>query len=206
MSESLSPSLPGFEAVSRRYDKKFHMVSARVLPGEYYVTKNNEIIETILGSCISACVRDPYAGIGGINHFMLPFNETGAWGGTDVSAATRYGNFAMEHLVNDLLRHGAAKNSLEIKLFGGGKVLKAMTDIGRKNINFVQNYLKTEGYRAMTTDLGGEVSRKIIYFPMTGKVLVKHLERDYNAKVEQEEKQYLNSLQQEDVGGEIDLF
>ncbi len=202
-----TPVLEGFEHIARNWDRSHDSISARILPGEYYVTKSEEIIATVLGSCVSACIRDTHAGIGGMNHFMLPATSgDGSWAGTEVNAATRYGNFAMEHLINTLVEQGAARNGLEIKLFGGGRVLNAMTDVGKKNIDFVVDYLNTEGYRITSSDLGGEVSRKVIYFPRTGRVLVRHLQRRQVEEVVQQETRYLGTLKKEELGGDIDLF
>src|SRR6185312_3936064 len=106
--------------------------SVKILPGEYYVTKADETVTTVLGSCISACVRDPKLNIGGMNHFMLPEDKFRPNNGleTAVGTATRYGSHAMESLINDLLKLGAARDRLEIKLFGGGRILSGMTDVG----------------------------------------------------------------------------
>ena len=122
---------------------------SRLLPGEYYVTRNDEAITTVLGSCVSACIRDPQAQIGGMNHFMLPedlsFNDDRPADAFE-RQATRYGSYAMESLINDLLKLGAARERLEIKLFGGGRMLASMTDIGARNIAFIKQYLSLEGF------------------------------------------------------------
>src|ERR1700747_304267 len=121
-----------------------------MLPGRYYVTRGEEAISTVLGSCISACVRDPIRNVGGMNHFMLPEDaSSGApnnWLDPAVGLATRYGTYAMESLVNDLLKLGATRQRLEVKVFGGGRVLSGMTDVGARNIAFVRNFLQLEGY------------------------------------------------------------
>ena len=99
--------VPGFETVDRYWDPLQKVSTAKILPGEFYVTRHDEQIVTVLGSCVSACMRDARAGVGGMNHFMLPANADGTWGGMDlVSSATRYGNYAMEHMINDILKHG----------------------------------------------------------------------------------------------------
>lgn len=119
--------LSGFEGIQRYWDRERQMPAAKILPGEYYVSNQNELITTVLGSCVSACIRDPVAGIGGMNHFMLPNSERGNWNGKHsiASNATRYGNFAMEHMINDILKHGGERGNLEVKVFGGGKSLAA---------------------------------------------------------------------------------
>jgi chemotaxis protein CheD len=126
----------------------------KVFPGEFYVTnKSDEVLVTILGSCVSACIRDPRLGIGGMNHFMLAEGEAQSWGGD--AKSTRYGNFAMEKLVNELIKAGASRNSLEIKVFGGGNVTDTRNAIGTQNADFVMKYLDTEGLNCAAQDLGG---------------------------------------------------
>ena len=118
----------------------------KVFPGEYYVTaQDDEVLVTILGSCVSACIRDPHMGIGGMNHFMLAEGEAGGWGGHGNS--TRYGNFAMEKLLNELLKMGCSRSALEIKVFGGGNVTDTRNLIGTDNSDFVMRYLENEGLK-----------------------------------------------------------
>jgi len=106
MMHQMGDALSGFESINRYWDRAHQMPAAKILPGEYYVTQQNEIITTVLGSCVSACIWDRAAGIGGMNHFMLPLSHTGDWGGSGlISTATRYGNFAMEHMINDILKY-----------------------------------------------------------------------------------------------------
>ncbi len=195
---------PGFEHVNRFWDKRRGRVMAKILPGEYYVTRQDELIGTVLGSCIAACVRDPEAGCGGMNHFMLPHSDDSP---TELlSAAFRYGNHAMEHLVNALLKMGARRGRLEFKLFGGAKVVAGMSDVGERNIGFIERYMQLEGYRARVTDLGGTRPRKIIYDPLTGKVLLKRLESLHNDTLITRETRYQGTLDQRPVAGEVDLF
>jgi chemotaxis protein CheD len=142
------PSVAGFEHVNRYWDRERDMVAAKILPGEYYVTHQNELITTVLGSCVSACIRDRESGIGGMNHFMLPQTNVGKFNkGSEaiVGIATRYGNYAMEHLINTILSNGGKRKNLEVKVFGGGKIIPALTDVGMKNIDFVLAYLDQEG-------------------------------------------------------------
>lgn len=123
--------LPGFAHINRYWDSLHQRFAAKILPGEYYVTRREEMIVTVLGSCISACIRCRATAIGGMNHFMLPQSRAdgdGTWAGTAVNAATRYGNYAMEHIINDLLKNGASRKYLEVKIVGGGRVLKQMSD------------------------------------------------------------------------------
>jgi chemotaxis protein CheD len=199
----LPKPLPGFEGINHFWDRHRQMPTAKILPGEYYVTLHDEMIATVLGSCVSACVRDRVFGIGGMNHFMLP-----SQGSEDdiIGAATRYGNYAMEHMINDLLKHGAKRENLELKLTGGGRIIKGMTNIGKRNIDFVLHYIETEGLRVLSRDLGGDLPRKVLYQPRTGKLLVKKLRNMHNNTIITREQNYSESLVQQPIAGEIDLF
>src|SRR4051812_12738275 len=159
------PVLPGFEQIQRFWEPDTQRWTVKILPGEYYVTRSDEAITTVLGSCISACIRDPVLRIGGMNHFMLPednsVREPGAR--APVVLSTRYGSHAMESLINDLLKLGGLRQRFEIKVFGGGRVLTAMTDIGARNIDFVKDYLTLERLPISAQDVGGEQPRKVVY-------------------------------------------
>lgn len=203
-------ALRGFGAVNRYWDRQRDCSAAKILPGEYYVTTNDEIIVTVLGSCVSACIRDPSMRIGGMNHFMLPVS--GAFQNTIRAAsdndATRYGNFAMEKLINDILKNGGRREHLEIKLFGGGKVIQHMkeADIGNRNICFVRDYLRTEGFDIAAEDLGDIYPRKVVYYPMSGRVQVKKLRNIHNDTIVLREVGYREKLEQQPVAGDIELF
>ncbi len=201
----MPPVIKGFDHVKRYWDKTQSIYAAKILPGEYYVTQSDECITTVLGSCVSACIRDSRLGIGGMNHFMLPV-KSGHEGGSIISDAARYGNFAMEHLINDIIRNGGQRNNLEFKLFGGGRILQAMMDVGKKNIEFVLEYLETEGFRAIAEDLGDVYPRKVIYYPKTGKVRVKKLKSLHNDTIIKRESAYMDQLRVEPVEGEVELF
>ena len=189
----------------RFFDPKFKHFAVKIMPGTHYVTaRRDEMLITTLGSCVSACIRDTALGVGGMNHFMLPESETGQWSGAN--AAMRYGNHAMETLLNDVLSMGAAKNRLEIKLFGGGHVLDTTNEVGQKNIKFVLKYLKDEHLATLAEHLGGEQARKIVYFPRTGIVKMKLLDRTSNAQVQTEEKELLTTLNRQSIEGSIELF
>lgn len=199
--------LPGFEHVRRSWNKTYEAYAARILPGEYFVTKSDEGVYTTLGSCISACIRDRVSGVGGMNHFMLPSSSDGSsWKSNDLSAATRYGNFAMEHLINVILKNGGQRQNLEVKLFGGGRILKNMTDVGMRNITFARDYLQTEGLRVVAEDVGDVFPRMVVYFPATGKVKVKRLRSLHNNTIVEEETRYLKTVEEKPVSGEIELF
>ena len=202
-------ALPGFEHVRRSWHDVHEAYAARLLPGEYYVTKSNEAIYTTLGSCISACIRDRVSGVGGMNHFMLPASaaaDKDGWKSTSLSEATRYGNFAMEHLINDILKNGGQKQNLEVKLFGGGRIMQNMTDVGLRNITFAHDYLKTEGLVSVSEDLGDIYPRMVVYFPATGRVRVKRLRSLHTNTIAAQEAQYMESIREKPVGGEVELF
>jgi chemotaxis protein CheD len=193
-----------FNHVNRYWDKHTGLPTAKILPGEYYVTAHNESIVTTLGSCISACIRDPQAGIGGMNHFMLPIKNTNNL--LQHADAARYGNFAMEQMINDILRNGGKRENLEIKVFGGGRVMKGVTDIGKRNIEFVKEYINLEGFNLMAEDVGGSYPRKVLYNPKTGKVKMKKLVRQHNSTVETRDSRYFNKITKSKTEGEIELF
>lgn len=197
----------GFEHINRYWDKSQHVVAAKILPGEYYVTKNDELITTVLGSCISVCAYDPFAGVGGMNHFMLPAEKSGTENLALTSASFRYGDVAMERLINDLLKNGATKKGLIFKAFGGGQIIKGMTGIGQINIDFLHKFMGLEGLRIQASDLGGPYPRKINFSPLSGKVKQKKLEHMHNDTIVAREEKYVTEIEdQEEPSGDIDLF
>jgi chemotaxis protein CheD len=186
------------------YDRTFDCDAAKILPGEYYYTGREMLIVTVLGSCVSACIRDRVTGLGGMNHFMLPDGGDSS----PVSASMRYGTYAMEVLINDLLKAGARREHLEAKVFGGGAVLRGFTalNVGERNASFVTSFLKTERIPVLAEDLNDVYPRKVYFFPRTGKVLVKKLMSTHNDTLAKRELDYASRLKVEPVGGEIDLF
>ena len=211
MSESrpLPPVLPGFEHVNRYWDKQMNVPAAKIMPGEFYVSKTGEMIVTVLGSCISACVRDVQLGIGGMNHFMLPMqgeHSSENWGGS-ASSASRYGNWAMEFLINEILKLGGTRRNLEIKVFGGGNVLSNMTDIGERNIDFVKKYIYEENFELSACDVGDIYPRKVLYFPDTGSVKVRKLRQTQNDTIMEREIKYSKNLNDKPApSGGVELF
>lgn len=203
-------ALRGFAEINRFWDRQRECYAAKILPGEYYVTACDEVIVTVLGSCVSACIRDTQMRIGGMNHFMLPVSSkhSNMSGSKLNNDATRYGLFAMEKLINDILKNGGRRDFLEIKLFGGGKVIQHMTesDIGNRNIRFVKEYLETENLNVAAEDLGDIFPRKVVYFPMTGRVQVKKLRNIHNETIIERESGYKRKLEKQPVAGDIELF
>ena len=197
--------LPGFEKINRYWDRRHSVVAAKILPGEYYVTEKDELITTVLGSCISVCVYDPKLGMGGMNHFMLPVNKGAA---TELNSESfRYGDVAMEKLINELMRNGAERSRLVFKAFGGGQIIRKMTNIGDSNIAFLHKFLTLEGFKLRASDLGGPHPRKVNFYPASGKVMMKRLQHLHNDTIERRETQYERELcKEEQLSGDIDLF
>jgi chemotaxis protein CheD len=191
-------------ASNHYHDRNFGLDAAKILPGEYFVSENGMLLVTVLGSCVAACIRDTDAGIGGMNHFMLPDE-----GGRDIlGSSARYGTYAMEVLINHLLKLGARRNRLEAKVFGGGAVLASLSssNVGVRNAEFVLDYLKTENIPIVAKDLMESYPRKVYYFPQTGRVLVKKLHRVHNETLFSRERDYKERLAGAKVEGDIELF
>ncbi|MCG5536110.1 chemoreceptor glutamine deamidase CheD [Ectothiorhodospira mobilis] len=188
------------------YDRHFEMDAVKILPGEYYVSNRDLLMVTVLGSCIGACVRDRVRGIGGINHFMLPDDKREE--DRRVGSAMRYGDYAMEILINQLLKLGARRADLEAKVFGGGNVLPGFKTnvVGERNARFILEYLRMEGIHVAAKDLLGNHPRKVYFFPATGRVLVKKLRTLHNDTIIAREMNYSRKLRQAPVAGEVELF
>lgn len=198
--------MSNFNTPKLYFDNHFQTDAARLLPGEYFATAKDMMLITTLGSCVSACIRDVRLGIGGMNHFMLPVNnnDAGGWG----AGSTRYGAYAMEMLINQILKLGARREYLEAKLFGGGAVIQQMQtmNVGERNAKFGVEYLQTEGIPIIAKDLLDIYPRRVIFFPKTGKVLVKKLQQTQVDDIIRNEQKYRSSLQVEKVAGDIELF
>jgi len=200
---------PGeFGHLSSRWDARLAAKVVTLHPGDYYVAEQGELIATVLGSCVSACIRDRRLGIGGMNHFMLPVDEStgeGTWSQV-ASAGTRYGNVAMEFLINGILKRGGQRTDLEVKLVGGARVLDLQTDIGARNVQFVRDYARSEGFQVLAEDLGGQHPRKVIYDSRSGTVRVKQLARTERCHVADDERQYLQRIDHARSAGAVELF
>jgi len=201
MELTVKPCPSGFSHINRYIDRVNKCVAAKLMPGEFYISENQEMITTVLGSCVSACVYDPNRRIGGMNHFMLPEK-----GGSNTDESARYGLFAMESLINELMKSGCRKADLKVKLFGGGQIVRNMSDVGRKNILFAKNFIYAEGLRLESSDLGLIYPRKVNFFPHNGKAMVKRLKTLHNDTIENREKQYAATLRSDPIAGDIELF
>lgn len=201
--------LPGYDGIKRYWDPTRNLYAAKILPGECYVTKEKELITTVLGSCVSACIRDPIFGVGGMNHFMLPQSSRGEsdnWSSSSVNATARYGNVAMEQLITGIQKFGGVRENLEVKITGGGRILATMTDVGMHNIEFVREYIKTECLKLVGEEVGDVYPRKVVYFPMTGKVQIKKLRSIHNDTIYEREASYKQRIEQTPVDGGTELF
>lgn len=195
--ELLSPNL--------YFDKKLSIEAVKILPGEYYVTGRDMVLVTVLGSCVAACIRDRVTGVGGMNHFMLPDCKTQ---GDLLSPSARYGVYAMEVMINQLLKCGAQRGNLEAKLFGGGNVLRGftVTNVGRCNAEFALDYLDTEKIPVVAHDLLENHPRKVYFFPASGRVLVKALKNVHNDTIVERERSYGSRIREADIHGDVELF
>ena len=191
--------------IKRYRDASFNAIAVKLFPGEHYVTQSSEeMIVTVLGSCVSACIRDPRAGVGGMNHFMLPESTHGEWG--QVPASLRYGNFAMERLINDIIKLGGRRSNLEIKVFGGANVLRNGGTIGHQNSHFIESYLKVERLPIAARHLYGGNPRRIHYFPASGKVSMLELRWQDDLDGILGEENYRVTLKREPVSGSVVFF
>lgn len=186
------------------FDAREQVTVVKIFSGDWYVSsQSNEMIATILGSCVSACVRDPVARVGGMNHFLLPGDDNI---NSQASESARYGGFAMESLINGVLKAGGQKHRLEFKVFGGGNVIDNSSRIGSKNAQFIRDFLRNEGFRIASEDLEGDHPRRLHYFPGSGKVMMRLLRRREDMIVVEEEARYSKQIIARPVEGDIELF
>ncbi|MGN6654196.1 MAG: chemoreceptor glutamine deamidase CheD [Rhodanobacter sp.] len=197
----------GFEHLRRFWDPAQGCMTVKVLPGEFYVSGQEEMLSTVLGSCVSACIHDARRGIGGMNHFMLPepVGERDSWSST-VGRAARYGSDAMEQLINAILKAGGQRADLRVKVFGGGRVLARMSDVGQRNIEFVRRYIAAENLALVASDLGDVFPRQVQFFPHSGRARVRLLRRSDDVALVAGESGYLKRLANDPIKGEVELF
>ncbi|MDX5406022.1 MAG: chemoreceptor glutamine deamidase CheD [Chromatiaceae bacterium] len=192
--------------VNSYFDPYFSMQAVKILPGEFFATTNNTLIVTVLGSCVAVCLRDKKNRVAGMNHFMLPVDNNPGVGWLGDSA--RYGIFAMEKLINEMMKLGAERHRLEAKVFGGGHVLKGLVvnDVGTQNAVFVLDYLKTERIPVLAKDLLEDYPRKVYFFPQSGKVLIKKIRVLNNTTILDRESSYRSKLREVVRQTDVDLF
>ena len=198
-------ALAGFDHIQRTWDQSQGSFISRVLPGELYVSRNAEIVTTVLGSCIAACIYDAGQAIGGMNHFMLPDEHAGSRGASDL--ATRYGLNAMEQLINGIMKNGGCREDLKVKIFGGGRMIPTMGDVGARNIEFVRRYLREEGFEILSEDVGSVYPRKVNFHPTTGRAFVKRLRPLHKQALADREQELLSKISQKTaVSTDVELF
>lgn len=211
MAVGTTPPLPPRQApppARRSFQDASGQTFVSVAPGDQYVTDNpNEVIVTLLGSCVSACARDTITGVGGMNHFLLPSSDSHDLSrGTD--EAMRFGDYAMESLLNAIYRKGGQRGRIEFKIFGGARVLggSTMLKIGEQNIGFVEKFLKTEGFPIVARSVGGTAPRRLRFHPATGRAFVQELDRTSAQTVTREEEDYRRRIARVAPAGEVEFF
>ena len=191
-------------AGSSYFDHKNKTTVHKINEGDFCVLSGSEhIIMTTLGSCISVCIYDPVVRVGGMNHFLLPKDEGQ---GRQNSFPMRYGNNAMEILINEILKRGGQKSRLRLKAFGAGNVLDIKANIGEQNQEFLKKYIMDEGLELESTDLGGNLPRRVLFFPSSGKALVKKLRRVSDHVIGQREEEIRQKIEQRNMVGDVELF
>ncbi len=194
------PRKPG-EASFFFFDHQFQYNAVKVLPGEYFVAREQLAIMTVLGSCIAACLWDSRMRVGGMNHFMLPEGDAG-------DSSGRYGSYAMELLINEMMKLGARRETLQAKIFGGGQVMANFTalNVGERNARFVRDYLATERIPVVSEDVLDIYPRKVVFFPVTGKAMVKRLAHAHPEAMAPETRGNAATVVRATSGGSVDLF
>lgn len=183
------------------WEPRWERYAVKVKPGEHYVANTDLVVTTVLGSCISACIHDPVMRYGGLNHFMLPSGDN-----SDLTRSMRYGFFAMEELINDMMKHGCRRETMQVKLTGGGNMIGGLSDIGQQNIDFILQYIKDEGLKLVASDLGGDQARRVAYFPYEGRMLVNKLDHRDDQRLIEEERSYRVEVDRNLDDSDVELF
>jgi len=187
------------------YNPQFQARTLKVFLGHHLVSDQPDVMMvTTLGSCVAACVCDPAANIGGMNHFLLPDVPESELG--HAGAAARYGSVAMERLINGILARGGKRSRLEVKLFGGARVIDSSLDVGRKNAAFALDYVRREGLKLVSQDFGGLSARRVHYFPRSGRAMRKLLRPEAMAETANQELNFMSSLRAQPFEGDVELF
>jgi chemotaxis protein CheD len=192
----------------RYRERAFDTMAIKVLPGEYYVTGEDIALTTTLGSCVAACIHDPLAGVGGMNHFMLPDALGGEHDVGMISTSARYGVFAMELLLNQLCVAGAARKRLKAWVFGGAHVLPgiSVSNVGSRNADFVREFLRRETIQLAGQKLAGENALQVCFFPVGGKAWVKPLPVADVGSIARLEAEHARRIRRRPTGGDVELF
>jgi chemotaxis protein CheD len=189
--------------VYRHRLSRFEQEIVTLHPGEYFATREDFIISTVLGSCVAVALFDQRGGAGGLNHFMLPGDASRP--PRPGSPDALYGMYAIEILVNEVLALGVPRERLRAKVFGGGSMFRISTGkqgtVPELNVNFALDYLARESIPVLGSDVGGVEPRKIFMYPLSGKVLMKRIVRDRGSLLGREEERYHEELEAERQGG-----
>jgi len=191
-----------FTAEQSYWNNKWHCHALKIKPGEFYVSDQEIVITTVLGSCISVCAYDSKTGFGGMNHFMLPDNSHHS----NPVRCTRYGMFAMEQLINELMKHGCSCKDLKLKVTGGGEMLPGASSIGKENINFIETFIADEHLHLVSSDTGGDQGRRVAFFPCSGKMLVNKISHRQDQRLIKEESDYRHKTDHQLDTQEVELF
>ncbi len=188
------------------FDRYFNCNAVKILPGEFYATANDHLIVTVLGSCIATCLFDPVNNVRGMNHFLLPRDDVD--NSALLSESARYGTYAMELLINEMLKLGADKKQIVAKVFGGGNVMKGLinNNIGQKNVDFAFDYLKNESIPIIANDVLSDYPRKVYFFEQDGLVKVKKIKALHNTTIIDRESEYRIRLKNSSMDNSVDLF
>lgn len=200
--KSAEPKHPSGTRLPSNLDEDLTRITINI--GGLRSSRKPLLLDTVLGSCIAACLYDPVSGVGGMNHFMLP---EGADPGNPTS--TRYGVNAMELLISELMKLGADRRRFQAKIFGGGHVLKireSLDGVPQRNIDFVKRFLEAESIPIIREDVGGYQPRRVLFHTHTGKVFLKYLGNNEAARTAEEEMVYLISLKKQKLDGDVTLF
>ncbi len=196
---------PPNRRVGRMVSRASGMETIKVFLGDHAISDRMDVMmSTTLGSCVSACIHDPVRGIGGMNHFLLPEVPESELSGN--GEAARYGSVAMERLINALLGAGAERRRLQVKLFGGARVIDSSYDIGGMNSRFALDYVRAEGLILAGQDLGGASARRIQYFPHAGRALRRMLNPTMVVDTITQERHFMSNLRRGLIDGAVELF
>ena len=186
------------------FDREFGIAAVKLMPGQCFVTTDDLLLTTVLGSCVCACVRDSTAGVGGMNHFMLPEDAEGA--PHSPHTAMRYGAYAMAMLMSELLKAGARRERLEAKVFGGGAVMNSLSkiNVGERNADFVLQFLRVQQIPVVAQDLLGVLPRRVNFFPKSGRVALRRLRRQEDTlRLRHDEQALAQALARQPLTGKL---
>ena len=199
-------SIAGFEHIARRVDPKLGRVVATIGMGEFYATRADERIGTLLGSCVAACVWDPVAQLGGMNHFLVPGSDSASTA-QGMQRPCQYGVYAMEFLLSKIVASGGDPTRLKAKLVGAGRVIRQTTDIGDHNLTFARSYLMGEGVEIVSEHAGGTEARRVLFEPRTGRCRVRRVQRsEQTEELARNEGQFAGRVGDEPAVGTVELF